>query len=1661
MPRELPKFSGDPEEWPIFYSSFKNTTEVCGYTDAENLARLQRSLGGSALEAVRSRLLLPESVPYVMETLHKFYGRPEILISSLLKKVRNVPPPKSDNLGTIVVYGLSIQNLVDHIILADQQAHLSNPMLLQELIDKLPTSLKMQWGTFKQAFVHVNLATFNSFMSGLVNLASELNIGVDSAQNHHRQPRVEKLKQKEKLFTHASEAPSVPKKESTVGESTSKACSYCEKDGHQILNCSSFKSLDIGGRWKAMRQKNLCRLCLIPHRKWPCRSKKECGVDGCRVRHHMLLHSSSNDAADGAKSGETVHHNHHHTKSFSLFRYLPVTLYGDGKQVETFVFLDDGSSSTLLEEGIAAQLGIEGEPDNLWLSWTGKISRHEKTSKRLSVKISGAGKKEKFQLSNVRTVHELGLPSQTLHYTELSNTFPHLQGLPVASYVNVKPGMIIGLEHVRLLTSLKNREGNSSEPVATKTRLGWCVYGRNNGSEGSIEQLNLHACEEMSNSNLHDSMRKFFAVEDAVLTKQLESEEDKRARSILEATTVRRGTRMEAGLLWRKDNVNFPDSFQMAVSRLRGLEKRLAKDPELRRRVNEQIESYEQKQYVCKVSSEELENTNPERVWFLPLGVVTNPKKPNKIRMVWDAAAKAGGVSFNDMLLKGPDLLVSLVEVLLRFREGKIAVCSDIREMFLRILIREADKWSQCFLWRSSPEDEVQVYVINVAMFGATSSPCTAHFVKNKNALDYVELYPRAVDAIINNHYVDDFLDSVNSVEEAVQLVEQVQLIHAAAGFEFGKILSNSQDVLDRLGETGSSACKSLNLDKDEVYERVLGVVWVPSADHFTFDQTGLKEVLGSNGVVPTKRQVLRTVMKLYDPLGFVAHFVVQGKILMQEIWRMGTNWDEPIEEQLHDLWSRWIELYETINEVEVPRCFFGHLLPKEVGEIEIHVFTDASVTACACVVYLRLSVNGGSWCSLVAAKTKVAPLRALSIPRLELQAAMMGSRLLQNVCSALTLNIRKRFLWTDSATVLAWLRSDSRRYHQFVSFRVGEILSLTSVDEWHYVPSKLNVADDATKWNSGPSFDPDNRWFQGPTFLRDAKEQWPRESAVVVDKTDAASEELRMVAVHQTADEVVVVERFSKWNRLVRTMANVHRAVRIWKRTMYEESRRQGLDRDDFVKAKDTLWRQAQAHAYSEEVHELTNGYSVGKRSSLHSLVPFLDEYGVVRVGGRIGSAPHIPYAAKHPVVLPRDHRITFLLVDSFHQRFLHANGETVCNEIRQEYYIHKLRVLVRKVGRSCQYCKVKKAVPVPPMMGPLPRVRLTPFVRPFTYVGVDYMGPFEVKVGRSVVKRWMCLFTCLTVRAVHLELVHSLSSIACVMAFRRFVARRGAPLEVFSDNGTNFVGANRQLSEEKQKIQDIIEDCAATFTNANTQWHFNVPAAPHMGGPWERMVKSVKVAMKAISDSQRHPSDEVLETIMLEAEAIVNSRPLTYVPLEAANEEALTPNHFLLYGSTGIKQPATDPVNGNILRDSWKLAQHIVDDFWRRWVREYLPTLTRRTKWFEAVKPLEPGDLVVIVDEHARNRWERGRILEIFPDKSGQVRRATVQTARGVFARPAVKLAVLDVAGKDKMIDEVAPDTEVVHGSGDVADTPRCGELVVNQLTEPSRAKHCCRAK
>lgn len=228
--------------------------------------------------------------------------------------------------------------------------------------------------------------------------------------------------------------------------------------------------------------------------------------------------------------------------------------------------------------------------------------------------------------------------------------------------------------------------------------------------------------------------------------------------------------------------------------------------------------------------------------------------------------------------------------------------------------------------------------------------------------------------------------------------------------------------------------------------------------------------------------------------------------------------------------------------------------------------------------------------------------------------------------------------------------------------------------------------------------------------------------------------------------DPLIDAYRFSNWNRMVKAMAYVHRAVEIWRKRLNQKQRHVVLQSEEILNAEQTLWRETQAQAFPNEYLILKREgecCNIPKSSPLFRLTPFLDDQGVIRFRSRIEAAPYAAYETKYPVILPNKHRITFLLVDSYHRRFLHANNETVCNEIRQRYYIPKLRSLIKSVSRNCQACKVNKAVPKPPIMAPLPKVRLTPFIRAFTYVGVDYFGPLEVKVGRGVAKRWVALFT------------------------------------------------------------------------------------------------------------------------------------------------------------------------------------------------------------------------------------------------------------------------------------------------------------------------------
>ncbi|XP_062704642.1 uncharacterized protein LOC134286945 [Aedes albopictus] len=573
---------------------------------------------------------------------------------------------------------------------------------------------------------------------------------------------------------------------------------------------------------------------------------------------------------------------------------------------------------------------------------------------------------------------------------------------------------------------------------------------------------------------------------------------------------------------------------------------------------------------------------------------------------------------------------------------------------------------------------------------------------------------------------------------------------------------------------------------------------------------------------------------------------------------------------------------------------------------------------------------------------------------------------------------------------------------------------------EWMYVPTKQNVADDGTKWQGLPDLTSQSRWFIGPYFLYCSEEDWPRSP----QSSHTAELELHpSVMSHFIAPtSVICVDEYSCWDRIVKVVALLHRFPSNCKLKLLKKPTIVGPVSSQEIKvAESYLFRQAQQETFPDEVAHLrrfqdtseSSVTAVPKSSPLHQKSPWLDHYGVMRMRGRIAACDYATDDAKYPIILPRDHHTTRLIVAHYHHKLHHQNHETVINEIRQKFSIPQLRSTYTKVRNNCQRCKNDRAVPRAPIMADLPLARLDAFTRPFTHVGVDFFGPYEVVVGRRIEKRWGLLATCLTIRAIHIEVVHSLSTNS-IMALRNFISRRGKPQTFYSDRGTNFVGANRVLEEIDSIIKE--EELMKEFVDTDTSWTFLPPASPHMGGSWERLIGSVKKNLMAILPA-RKLTDEVLRNLLTEIESTVNSRPLTHVPVDDDSAPALTPNHFLLGSTNGSKPLSNADDSGSVLRQTWLLSQVQANRFWKRWVTDYLPEITRRTKWFVHTKPIEMNDIVVIVDPKSpRNCWPRGRIINIHLGKDGQPRSATVRTTSGIYERPTTKLAVLDVRRETK---------------------------------------------
>ncbi|CAK1552938.1 unnamed protein product [Leptosia nina] len=1474
---DLPKYNGSHGEWLAFQAAYMQTARHV--TDVENMARLRRCLVGKAKEAVKNLLIYQSDPLEIMKSLESRFGRPDAIAITELETLKNLPKPGTTP-RDLCMFTTRFCNILCSLEALGKIFYLYNPEITRSTVEKLSPTLQHRFFAYaaQQPKQEADLLKLKRFLCiEAENCAPfarpESNFESEKPQIKFQRAYVTEVKEKRKI------------------------CIVCEKDSHTVNKCLVFKERSIDERWALAKEKSLCFRCLKPRTKNHRCPINRCNINECQRRHHPLLHP--NEERNSSPTVEIVANASSTSAHRVYLKIIPVCVQGKNKSVNTFALLDDGSSVTLIDEELARTIEAEGPIEPLRIEGITSDGMNQTTSRRISIALST----KHNQISNIqgRTMKNLKLSPQTVLKRNISECEHLCDIIDEVCYSHAIPEILIGQDNWHLLISSETRKGARQQPVASLTQLGWVLHGSHTRSLG---QKVHHVVDFNSSDNrMDEQLKQFFAIDSLTIMpkRPYNDPEDMALNQLKQHTRQREDGYFETTLIWRNDNKpEMPENYETALKRLRGIEKKLDRDPLLKSKYGEQMQALIDKGYAERAPLERNALT-----WYLPHFAVVNKMKPEKIRIVHDAAAKTRGVSLNDNLLKGPDLLQSLPGILMRFRQHKVAVTADIQEMFMQIKIREQDRDALRYLWRGEErEKEPTEYRMTSLVFGATSSPATAIFVKNYNAERFRDTDPEAAAAIERNHYMDDFLQSFKTTKEATVISKKVLEIHSKANFVLRQWNSNSKEVLKSLGVEDLQS--NFKIDDGSKMERVLGLIWRPQEDTLNFN---LSLVRLPNGILnepePTKRHVLKILMSIFDPLGFASPVTSRGKQIFQEIWRTSAGWDEKINQELAEQWHGWMKNLQCLGQLKIPRCYIKY---SEAKSLQLHVFVDASELAYAAVLYWRtVNAEGQRSLTLIQAKARVAPLKMISIPRLELQAAVMGSRMASATLEEHDIKPEAKFFWTDSKTVLTWLKTGARSYKPFVAHRIASVQENTSLSEWRWVPTSLNVADDATR-DVPKCFDSKHRWIAGPEFLLQDESYWPKDS--ILSNKPTGEERIHTVVIKGKSRLLECfpdVKRFSDWERLVRTVARVLQFIDLctkgkekvwhkrfaknrtsdpeWRVTCKKNKKSNSIEKRQpsnttcyeilnaqlIIRAENLLMRAVQENSFSDDLITLASGKTITAQSRLKKLAVELVN-GEIRIKSRINAAVNIDDEVKNPIVLDGDDYIVRLYIAHIHKILHHAGVEATINECRQRYFILRLRPTTRMIIRRCPMCQIRKALPSVPPTGNHLENRLAHHQRPFTFVGVDYFGPMTVTIGRSTQKRYIALFTCLTTRAIHLELAGSLSTDSAIMALRRMIARRGCPDEIWSDNGTNLRGASRELYK---LINRATQEEAA---RKKVKWRFIPPGAPFMGGAWERLIRSVKNALTNTLH-EKSPREEVLSTVLAEIEYTVNSRPLTHV--------------------------------------------------------------------------------------------------------------------------------------------------------------------------------------
>ena len=1402
-----------------------------------------------------------------------------------------------------------------------------------------------------------------------------------------------------------------------------KKCIFCQSGEHFSADCEQALKLPYAERETIAKGNGACFNCLYIGHNFRYCTVKGLRCQKCSRRHVTLMcrKDTENESVNNiySKNGDNSHKSiEKNLTNLGLYqevfmKTIRVKLISDSCEIEVRAFVDSGSQNSYITKKIAqlmnyAPVSEHSVTHSLFGGQHTETMKHKKYLVRLS-SLDNSYRCNFLAMDQSVICQNIEPPRRGVWCSELQKANIDINDLKSnESEVSILIGAdIIGKLYTGRIVNLE------CGLDAMETYLGWVLFGKVPQREERLDVAAVAISLFVNNYVISDLWDlETLGIKDPMLCKAKSERDREFCENFVKTVTINNEGRFEVPLPWLECHPELSENRSMAEKRLISMTKKL-KSSGYYDQYNDVFNDWLSEGVIERVPVHE------EVAWgfYLPHRPVIKEQSTTKIRPVFDASAKDHqSPSLNECLSVGPNLIELIGSILLRFRMGEIGVIADIKKAFLQISVDVKDRNFLRFLWYDQ-NGQLIVYRHCRVVFGVNASPFILNSVINLHLKNVLKKLARCFGEVLlslrNNifkslesFYIDNCVTSLNSVDQLNKFMADATSIMREAKFDLRGWEHNNCD----------------DSDKDET--SVLGIKWNKFTDalsvNVSFDAFENIDKI-------TKRNILSIAHRIFDPLGFVCPVILLPRLLLQNLWSENLTWDDQVGENIKKSFLKWVTELKHLSEIKVPRCFLGR--ENGIINVSLHAFCDASKDAYATVIFLRVQKAESVNVYFVQAKNRVAPINRKdidsrkSIPRLELMAATIGARLTKTVVNALNLKDIDIFYWSDSSTVLAWIHRHEN-WDVFVYNRVKEIRTLSNTNRWRFVPGELNPADLPSRGCSASQL-LKSKWWEGPNWLRKDFCDWPANQydsdenliSLEMKKKCEKKSVCLITAANLCLNEKSNYEnwfcKFSSYEKLVRVTAWIKRFL-FNTRNKNDRSLKSDLNFEEIVQAEITLLRSIQ-----------NSSFDGIEDQRIKHLSPIIID-GLYRLKTKI-LLRRDAFDFKFPIILPQNNEIVRLIVKYMHKKLNHAGTQITLNGLREKFWVLGGRKLVRSIIRECVICRRHDALHHDAPTAPLPIDRIRD-ASIFEIIGVDYAGPIYLKGNK---KAWICLFTCAVFRAVHLELVTSLSTPTFSMALRRLIARRGRPSIVYSDNGSNFVGLDNALKRiDYAKL-------AKHLALEGIEWKFNPPSSPWWGGFFERLIGVLKRLLRRTLKKACLDYEEML-TVLLDCEAVINSRPITFLADNKQEIKPLSPSMFLQeIREVGVLD--LDKVDQIDFNKRYVYRKKILESLRERFRSEYLGALIQFNKSKKNMYgEVHEGDLVLIeCDNVKRLDWPLAIVTSLYTGVDGYKRVARLTTASGELTRPIQKIYPLEIKLDNfsgDMYEKIVEDYNKIKKSGKI---------------------------